>query len=67
MCDGVGKLLEYDDSDHHHDDTVNTDGDKKPERRVEKVGDWQKIRITSDSGSKVDVMPADELCQVDTV
>ena len=28
---------------------------------------WQKIRITLDSGSTVDVMPDDKLCQVDVV
>ena len=67
LCDGFGKLLDYGDGDHNHDDAVNAVGDKKPERRVEKVGDWQKIRTTLDSGSTVDVMPADELCQVDTV
>ena len=59
MCDGVGKLLEYNDGDHQHDDAVNAFGDKKPERRVEKSGGWQKIRITLDSGSTVDFMPAD--------
>ena len=41
--------------------------DKKPERRVVTDGDWQKIRITLDSGSTVDVMPDDEFCQVDVV
>ena len=42
-------------------------GDKKPERRGTTDGEWQKIRIALDSGLTVDVMPADELCQVDTV
>ena len=42
-------------------------GDKKPERRGTTYGEWQKIRITLDSGSTVDVMPADELCQVEAV
>ena len=58
-CDGLGTIVDC-------IDTVNAVGDAKP-GRVEKVGDWQKIRITLDSGSTVDVMPADELCQVDTV
>ena len=46
---------------------VDAVGDKRPERRVESDSAWQKIGITLDSGSTVDVMPADELCQVDTV
>ena len=60
MCDGSGKLIDY-------KDEVCTVGDKKPVRQGERIGNWQKIRITLDSGSIVDVMPAEELCQVDTV
>ena len=67
LCDGIGKLVDCEDNSHEHGDTAYTVGDKKPERHVEKVGDWKKICITLDSGSTVDFMPADELCQVDTV
>ena len=42
-------------------------GDRKPERYGTADAEWQKIRITLDSGSTVDVMPSDERCQVDAV
>jgi hypothetical protein len=60
LCNGIGKLADC-------DNDVCAVGDKRPAKPAEKIGDWQKIRITLDSGSTVDVMPADELCQVDTV
>ena len=70
LCDGLGKLLEYDDESHRHVDeseAVDAIGDKRPERRVVSDGDWQKVRITLDSASTVDVMPNLELCQVEAV
>ena len=42
-------------------------GDRKLHRYGTADTDWQKIRITFASGSSVDVMPNDELCQVDSV
>ena len=60
MCDGLGKIVGF-------NETVNAVGDRQPERRVVSEGDWQKICITLDSGATVDVMPHDELCQVDAV
>ena len=42
-------------------------GDKKPEPYGSTDSEWQKIRITLDSGATVDVMPNDELCQVEAV
>jgi hypothetical protein len=60
MCDGLGKCIEFMES-------VDAVGDKQPDRKTVNEGDWQKIRITLDSGSTVDVMPHDELCQVDAV
>ena len=62
LCDGIGKLLECDDESHQHagqSDAVDATSDKKPERRVVTDGEWQKIRITLDSGS---TMLDDELC-----
>ena len=70
VCDGLGKLLEYDDESHRHVDeseAVDAIGDKRPERRVVSDGDWQKIRIALDSVSTCDVMPNDEFCQVEAV
>ena len=60
MCDGLGECVEFMES-------VDAVGDKQPDRKVVSGGEWQKIRITLDSGSTVDVMPHDELCQVDAV
>ena len=70
LCDGLGTPLEYDDESHRHVDeseAVDAIGDKRPERRVVSDGDWQKIRITLDSVSTVDVLPSDELCQMEAV
>ena len=60
MCDGIGRCVEFIES-------VDAVGDKQPDRRIASEGGWQKIRITLDSGSTVDVMPHDEFCQVDAV
>ena len=61
MCDGLCKFVD-------NIAAVNAVGGASSRGRVvENIGDWQKIRITLDSGSTVDVMPSDELCQVDTV
>ena len=54
LCDGVGKLFDHGDESRQHVDeleAVYAIGDKKPERRGTTDGDWQKIRITLDSGS----------------
>ena len=70
MCDGIGKLFEYDDENPRHADESDAFvaiGDERPDRRVVSDGEWQKIRITLDPGSTVDVMPNDELCQVEAV
>ena len=45
-------------------ETIYAIGDRKPQRYRTADTDWQNIRITLDSGSTVDVMPSDELCQV---
>ena len=42
-------------------------GDRKPQRCGTTDTDWQKIRITLGSGSTVDVIPSDELCQSEAV
>ena len=42
-------------------------GDRKAERYGSTDTEWQKIRITFDSSSTVDVMPNGELCQVEAV
>ena len=60
MCDGIGRFEEIVDS-------VDAVGDKQPDRRITSEGEWQKIRITHDSGSTVDAMPQDQLCQLETV
>ena len=70
MCDGICKLLECDDESNQHadqSDAVDAIGDRIPERRVVTDGEWQKIRMTLDSASTVDVMPDDGLCQFDAV
>ena len=70
MCDGLGKLLDDGDGDHRGADeseTICAIGDRKPERYESTDTDWQKNRITLDSGSTVDVMPNDEICQVEAV
>ena len=41
-------------------------GDKEPSHQPRPGRDWKKIRICHDSGSTVDVMPDEELCEVDT-
>ena len=68
LCDVIGKLLEYGDERERHDDEsedVYAIGDKKPKRYGSTDSEWQKIRFTLDPGSTVDVMPNDELCQVE--
>ena len=70
LCDGIGKLLEYDDENHRHVDESEAAAaisDNRPDRRVVRDGEWQTIRITLDSDSTVDVMPNDVLCQVEAV
>ena len=47
--------------------TIFAVGDWKPQRYGKMDTDWQKIRISFHSGSTVDVMPGDELCQVEAV
>ena len=67
LCDSLGKLLDDGDDDHRgaeESETAYAIRDRKPERHGSTDTDWQKIRITLDSGSTVDVMPNDELCQV---
>ena len=48
-------------------ETIYAVGDRKPQRYGKTDTDCQKIRIPLDSGSTVDVMPSDELCQVEAV
>ena len=48
-------------------ETIFAIGDRKPERYGSTDTEWQKIRIIMDSGSTVDVMPNDELCQVEAI
>ena len=48
-------------------ESVDAVGDRKPQRYTKTDTDWQTIRITLDSGSAVDAMPSDELCQVEAV
>ena len=48
-------------------ETIYAVGDRKPQPYGKTGTDWQKIRITLDSGSTGDVMPSDELCQVEAV
>ena len=48
-------------------ETIYAIGDRKPQHYGTADADWQKIRIAFDSGSTVDVMPNDELCQVEVV
>ena len=48
-------------------ETIYAVGDRKPQRYGRTGTDWQKVRITLDSGSTVDVMPSDELCHVEAV
>ena len=70
LCDGIGKLLEYGDEGRQCPDESEVAyavGDSKPECRGTAEEEWQNIRITLDSGSTVDVMPADEFCQAETV
>ena len=67
LCDSLGKLLDDGDDDHRgaeESETAYAIRDRKPERHGSTDTDWQKIRITLYSGSTVDVMPNDELCQV---
>ena len=70
-------MLDYDDLEKTIPDdvegTLNVDGretiyaigDRKPQRNGTADTDWQKIRITLDSGSTVDAVSNDELCQVE--
>ena len=60
--DGVEEMLHVDGHE-----TIYAIGDRKPQRYGTADTDWQKIRITLDPGSTVDVMPNDELCQVEAV
>ena len=46
-------------------DAVDAIGGNRPDRRAVSDGEWQKIRITLESVSTVDVMPNDEVCQVE--
>ena len=57
--------MEYGDESGRHDDAaevVYAIGDKTPERYGPTDSEWQKIRITLDSGPTVDIMPNDGLC-----
>ena len=42
-------------------------GGVQTRKSTESEDGWQKIRITIGSGSTVDVMPSEDLCQVNTV
>ena len=69
LCGGLGKFLDDGDEDRGVGEleTICAIGDRKPERYGSTDTEWQKIRITLDSGSAVDVMPTDEFCQIEAV